>query len=861
MRRAGVAFAILSAIAASPRSVFAQQVVANGTTVNATGTVDTGTTAGSAGYALWALNNGILTSSTPLTIITGGAAASAVVAQSGGQITITHGSTVTANGSSARALSAEGTGAGGAPSTITATDTVITSQATNDYSVYAIQGAMIHLDGGIVNHSGIWVDGNGMVDVTGATIDTSSPYPLGIGAKSYSGGHIYLDQTAIRTDGELLFGVSTGLGDPNSATVSNSSVTTSGDSASGVWANYSGPVTLTNVDITAVGAFSYGVRLYGYQFETATPSATSLTGTDVTANTNDWAAVVGGGLATLDLTDSAFYSALAGGLFISDFGNTDNVANLVNTTVVGGGAEAARVNGPGTLIATGSAFTGATDGIVSRGGGVSAPNDVITITGGSITAQGGDAIHAINTTSNITLTGPITISETSGNLLNVESDGARSAREDTMAVLPSTPTPYIAFADPLTSTVNFTMNGVVAAGNIISDSASTTTVDLANGTVLTGIQIADLVTVEAGSTWIMTGPSDIKSLTILGTVVFPVPADPTDPGSYIALTINSEIGRNGMFDLNTFLGSDGSPSDRIVIDGATATGTALLHIANTTGPGAQTLGNGILVVDTINQGTTTPSAFALATPVFAGGYAYSLFRGALDRSSADNWYLRSTPRGTMTCTQDRTYWQTHSSQGPGPLDPAWSAYENAPFFQSGQTYFDVISTNSGNPYYLLGVQYITAILNGTAGADLTVADPTIAQASALFAQYTPDEIDALPLDSPIRDQFMQAMQTLALFNEGALGPESCNSCCDAGPCDGGRDSGSDASDGGITMGDPGVGSGAGAGGDVSASGGGCSTGSINNHGASFPLGLGSALALLLVARARRARSARISITG
>jgi Autochaperone Domain Type 1 len=37
-----------------------------------------------------------------------------------------------------------------------------------------------------------------------------------------------------------------------------------------------------------------------------------------------------------------------------------------------------------------------------------------------------------------------------------------------------------------------------------------------------------------------------------------------------------------------------------------------LDIRNTTGPGALTVANGILVVDAINGATTTPGAFALA---------------------------------------------------------------------------------------------------------------------------------------------------------------------------------------------------------------------------------------------------------
>ena len=40
--------------------------------------------------------------------------------------------------------------------------------------------------------------------------------------------------------------------------------------------------------------------------------------------------------------------------------------------------------------------------------------------------------------------------------------------------------------------------------------------------------------------------------------------------------------------MNTFLGADGSPSDRLVINGGTATGKSFLRINNVGGPGAET---------------------------------------------------------------------------------------------------------------------------------------------------------------------------------------------------------------------------------------------------------------------------------
>jgi len=104
----------------------------------------------------------------------------------------------------------------------------------------------------------------------------------------------------------------------------------------------------------------------------------------------------------------------------------------------------------------------------------------------------------------------------------------------------------------------------------------------------------------------MTGNSVVTHTTNGGTIQFTPPTgDPTQPASYKSLTTTSYVGENGRISMNTYLGTDGSPSDKLVVDGGAATGTTLLHVTNTTGPGALTVGNGILVVDSIDGGTTT----------------------------------------------------------------------------------------------------------------------------------------------------------------------------------------------------------------------------------------------------------------
>jgi outer membrane autotransporter protein len=114
----------------------------------------------------------------------------------------------------------------------------------------------------------------------------------------------------------------------------------------------------------------------------------------------------------------------------------------------------------------------------------------------------------------------------------------------------------------------------------------------------------------------------------------------TAPGT--VLTMTSYAGAGGTIAMNTFLGGDGSPSDKLVINGGTATGNSFLHIINAGGPGAETVGNGIAVVQAINGGRTTSAAFALAGEVRGGAFDYDLFRGGLSGSNPNDWFLRST---------------------------------------------------------------------------------------------------------------------------------------------------------------------------------------------------------------------------
>src|SRR5262249_12781514 len=148
------------------------------------------------------------------------------------------------------------------------------------------------------------------------------------------------------------------------------------------------------------------------------------------------------------------------------------------------------------------------------------------------------------------------------------------------------------------------------------------------------------VTLQDRTTWTMTGSSNLNELTnnTSNIIYTPPVGDPTQLSSYKTLTVmknsmgmgGNYTGVGGGITLNTFLGADSSPSDRLIINGGAGTGSTALTIHNTTGPGALTVVDGILVVNAINGATTTPTAFSLVGGlVSAGPFDYFLFRGGV----------------------------------------------------------------------------------------------------------------------------------------------------------------------------------------------------------------------------------------
>ncbi len=115
-----------------------------------------------------------------------------------------------------------------------------------------------------------------------------------------------------------------------------------------------------------------------------------------------------------------------------------------------------------------------------------------------------------------------------------------------------------------------------------------------------------------------------------------------DVGSTLTVTGNY-VGNNGALNIAAQQHSPGV-ADKLVIDGGTATGHTLLNI-DVSQLGEPTEGDGIMVVEALNGGTTTAQttkdAFNIGADVLlAGAYQYQLFAGNAEGAGED-WFLRA----------------------------------------------------------------------------------------------------------------------------------------------------------------------------------------------------------------------------
>jgi outer membrane autotransporter protein len=289
------------------------------------------------------------------------------------------------------------------------------------------------------------------------------------------------------------------------------------------------------------------------------------------------------------------------------------------------GVGAVEKTGAGTTILTGantySGGTTITQGTLQLGAGGTSGSIVGNVANnGTLAFNRSDLITfagIISGTGAVTQDGSGTTVLTSVNTYT----GATSVTAGTLAVgNAANPGAALAGGGPITVAAGATLGGYGRVAGSVTNAGT--------------IAVADAVAAFAGA--------GKGNFTIAGTLTNAGQAQVGGAGIGNTLTVSNYVGQGGTVGLNTYLGSDGSPSDLLVINGGTASGTSRLAITNVGGPGGATTGDGILVINAINGATTSASAFSLAGPVAAGAYEYILFHGSATGGSSQSWYLRNT---------------------------------------------------------------------------------------------------------------------------------------------------------------------------------------------------------------------------
>lgn len=110
-----------------------------------------------------------------------------------------------------------------------------------------------------------------------------------------------------------------------------------------------------------------------------------------------------------------------------------------------------------------------------------------------------------------------------------------------------------------------------------------------------------------------------------------------------SLTVEGNyVGNGGQLLLQSAVGDDSSPSDKLVVNNGTLTGSTLISVTNVGGVGALTQQNGIQLVQAKGTAVSDNTAFALKAPVSVGAFDYRLFKGGITPGSENSWYLRSS---------------------------------------------------------------------------------------------------------------------------------------------------------------------------------------------------------------------------
>ena len=287
-------------------------------------------------------------------------------------------------------------------------------------------------------NSGIMVKGGANVTITGGTITTDAAGANGVfsyGANS---------------------GSTNAVGDGTTVNISDTVITTTGNGSGGIMTTYGGTTNAKNLTVTTSGGSSAPIR---------------------TDRGGGWVNVVGGTYTSNGLGSPAIYSTAE--------------VSVSNATLVSNKSEGVCIEGTGSIELTDSDLTATNNALngnatfydtimiyQSMSGDADSGSSHFTITGGTLTSNNGHVFHVTNTNAVLTLSGVEIVNNDSANILLSVCDDGWSGGSNI-------------------ATLN--ADAQTLSGTILVGSDSTLTLNLSNGSVLTGT-ISGSITNGKGST-------------------------------------------------------------------------------------------------------------------------------------------------------------------------------------------------------------------------------------------------------------------------------------------------------------------------------------------------------------------------
>jgi len=303
-----------------------------------------------------------------------------------------------------------------------------------------------------------------------------------------AGGTLTLTDVTLRTSGSSkssdessFYGLDSGLLVYKSGTVSivGGSYTTTGLGANAVFAyGSSASITMSGATVKASGAYSHGLMASGGGKITANSTTVATQGHNSAALATDRGggtiAFIGGSLSTTGTDAPLIYS-------------TGSIT-ATGSTGTAGTAEAVVVEGSNSVTLVNSKLSGRKNGVMlyqSFSGDAQVGTSQFTMTGGSLTSTAGDAFLVKNTKATVLIRGGAKITEASGKLVDATNEGI----------------------------VTFTAQSETLTGDVVTDSTSSATLLLEDGTTLTGMIDKAALTLDSTSKWTVTANSTVSTLT------------------------------------------------------------------------------------------------------------------------------------------------------------------------------------------------------------------------------------------------------------------------------------------------------------------------------------------------------------